>query len=75
MCSQNELKARWEEEKARLEKSKCDAEKKYDEINEQVFTNVFGECFLCILVQKNFLFLLPNILCMEKEKKKDKLEY
>ncbi|KAK7323970.1 hypothetical protein VNO77_27474 [Canavalia gladiata] len=31
----NELKAKWEEEKARLETSRSDAEKKYDEINEQ----------------------------------------
>ncbi|KAJ1400489.1 Nucleoprotein TPR/MLP1 [Sesbania bispinosa] len=30
-----ELKAKWEEEKAGLEKSRNDAEKKYDEINEQ----------------------------------------
>ncbi|XP_057457960.1 nuclear-pore anchor-like isoform X2 [Lotus japonicus] len=30
-----ELKAKWEEEKAGLERSKNDAEKKYDEINEQ----------------------------------------
>ncbi|MED6116145.1 hypothetical protein PIB30_097432, partial [Stylosanthes scabra] len=31
----NELKAKWEEEKTLLEKSRNDAEKKYDEINEQ----------------------------------------
>ncbi|XP_028799696.1 nuclear-pore anchor isoform X2 [Neltuma alba] len=31
----NELKVKWEEEKAVLEKSKNDAERKYDEINEQ----------------------------------------
>ncbi|MED6204378.1 hypothetical protein PIB30_008504 [Stylosanthes scabra] len=31
----NELKAKWEEEKTLLEKARNDAEKKYDEINEQ----------------------------------------
>ncbi|MED6155907.1 hypothetical protein PIB30_117441 [Stylosanthes scabra] len=31
----NQLKAKWEEEKTLLEKSRNDAEKKYDEINEQ----------------------------------------
>ncbi|OIW05349.1 hypothetical protein TanjilG_28814 [Lupinus angustifolius] len=31
----SELKAKWEEEKVGLEKSRSDAEKKYDEINEQ----------------------------------------
>ncbi|WVZ01618.1 hypothetical protein V8G54_027687 [Vigna mungo] len=35
MFSRNELKARWEEEKAQLEKSRNDAERKYNEINEQ----------------------------------------
>lgn len=33
---QNELKSKWEFEKARLEESKNVAEKKYNEINEQV---------------------------------------
>jgi hypothetical protein len=45
LCYQNELKAKWEEEKARLEKSKYDAEKKYDEINKQVFKNIMFNCF------------------------------
>ena len=33
---QNELKMKWETEKAAIEESKNDAEKKYNELNEQV---------------------------------------
>ena len=34
--SQNELKVNWEVEKSALEESKNEAEKKYNDINEQV---------------------------------------
>lgn len=34
--SQSDLKAKWETEKLMLENSKSEAEKKYNEINEQV---------------------------------------
>ena len=34
---QREMKAQWEEEKSMMERAKGEAEKKYDELNKQVF--------------------------------------
>jgi hypothetical protein len=54
---QNELKAKWEVEKAMLEGSKNDAEKKYNEINEQVSSlccNILIYLTLFKLITSNF---------------------
>lgn len=54
---QSELKAKWEEEKAALQKSRNDAEEKYNEINEQVIENIFYDFkvfFICFGTKANF---------------------